>query len=61
MRSTADMMTEQERQDLRDAGRGHLIDGAQPLIDKADQHRKQEREEGDGGSGGISGDGGTVL
>ena len=42
--STADYMTEQERQDLRDAGRGHLIDGS-PLREKADRLRKQEREE----------------
>lgn len=44
--STADYMTEQERQDLRDAGRGHLIDGIGPLLEKADELRKREREEG---------------
>lgn len=45
---TADFMSERERQDLRDAGRGHLIDGGRlaVLIDKADELRKLEREEG---------------
>jgi hypothetical protein len=44
--STLDWMTPQQLQDLRDAGRGHLIDGAGPLLDKADELRKREREEG---------------
>lgn len=43
--STLDWMTPQQLQDLRDAGRGHLIDGAGPLLDKADELRKREREE----------------
>lgn len=46
---TIDMMTPQELDDLRDAGRGHLIDGIGPQIDKADELRKREREEGLGG------------
>jgi len=41
--STLDWMTPQQLQDLRDAGRGHLIDGAGPLLDKADELRKRER------------------
>lgn len=46
--STDDWMTPQQQQDLRDAGRGHLIDGgrAATLIDKADELRKRAREEG---------------
>ena len=46
--STADWMTPQQQQDLRDAGRGHLIDGgrAAALIDKADELRKRAKEEG---------------
>lgn len=45
--STADWMTPQQQQDLRDAGRGHLIDGgrAAALIDKADELRKRAKEE----------------
>lgn len=44
---TTDFMSERDLQDLRDAGRGHLIDGgrAAALIDKADELRKREREE----------------
>lgn len=44
---TADYMSERERQDLRDAGRGHLIDGgrAAALIDKADDLKVSERED----------------
>lgn len=44
---TIDMMSPRDLQDLRDAGRGHLIDGgrAAVLIDKADELRKREREE----------------
>lgn len=42
---TIDLMTPQELQDLRDAGRGHLIDGMEPYYDKADELRKREREE----------------
>lgn len=43
---TIDMMSERELRDLRDAGRGHLIDGIGPMLDKADELRKREREEG---------------
>jgi hypothetical protein len=43
---TTDYMSERDLQDLRDAGRGHLIDGAGPMLEKADTLRKQEREEG---------------
>lgn len=43
---TIDLMTPSQLADLRDAGRGHLIDGAGPLLDKADEQRKREREEG---------------
>lgn len=44
---TTDYMSDRDLQDLRDAGRGHLIDGgrAAALIDKADELRKREREE----------------
>ena len=61
---TIDMMSARDLADLRDAGRGHLIDGAGPLLEKADELRKQEREEGwgitkdgDGGSAGVWPDG----
>lgn len=43
---TIDLMSDRDLQDLRDAGRGHLIDGAEPLRVKADELRKREREEG---------------
>ena len=45
---TTDMMSARDLQDLRDAGRGHLIDGgrAAALIDKADEERKRLKEEG---------------
>ncbi len=44
---TTDLMSDRDLADLRDAGRGHLIDGghAAALIDKADELRKREREE----------------
>lgn len=44
---TTDFMSERDLQDLRDAGRGHLIDGgrAAALIDKADELRKRAKEE----------------
>lgn len=42
---TIDMMSARDLQDLRDAGRGHLIDGAGPLIEKADELRKRAKEE----------------
>jgi len=42
---TIDFMSPQELRDLRDAGRGHLIDGIGPLLEKADDLRKREREE----------------
>ena len=44
-KSTIDYMSDRELADLRDAGRGHLIDGAGPLLDKADELRRREREE----------------
>jgi len=44
--STLDWMTPQQLQDLRDAGRGHLIDGAGPYLDLADDERKRLKEEG---------------
>lgn len=43
---TIDMMSDRDLQDLRDAGRGHLIDGAGPLLEKADTERKRQHEEG---------------
>lgn len=48
VKSTADYMSERERQDLRDAGRGHLVDGPPggSLADRADAERQHEREEG---------------
>ena len=44
---TSDYMSARERQDLRDAGRGHLLDGPPggSLADRADAERKREREE----------------
>ena len=44
---TTDYMSDRDLQDLRDAGRGHLIDGgrAAALIDKADELRKRAKEE----------------
>lgn len=42
---TIDLMTPEELQDLRDAGRGHLIDGMEPYYEKADTLRKQQRED----------------
>jgi len=47
MRSTADYMSEQDRQDLRDAGRGHLLGEYPSELDRADEERKRQREEGD--------------
>lgn len=41
---TIDYMSDRDLRDLRDAGRGHLIDGS-PLREKADEMRKREREE----------------
>lgn len=41
---TIDYMSDRDLRDLRDAGRGHLIDGS-PLLEKADEMRKREREE----------------
>lgn len=43
---TIDMMSDRDLADLRDAGRGHLIDGIGPQLEKADEFRKREREEG---------------
>lgn len=42
---TIDLMSARDLQDLRDAGRGHLIDGMAPYYEKADELRKLEREE----------------
>lgn len=44
---TTDLMSDRDLADLRDAGRGHLIDGgrAAALIDKADELRKRAKEE----------------
>lgn len=42
---TIDLLTDRQLQDLRDAGRGHLIDGVGRLLDKADEMRRQAREE----------------
>lgn len=42
---TIDMMSSSQLADLRDAGRGHLIDGARQ-IDRADELRKLAKEEG---------------
>lgn len=41
---TIDYMSDRDLRDLRDAGRGHLIDGS-PLRERADEMRKREREE----------------
>jgi hypothetical protein len=43
---TIDMMSARDLQDLRDAGRGHLIDGSERLRERADTERKLQREEG---------------
>lgn len=41
MKSTADYLSERERQDIRDAGRGHLIDGSRrPFPDDDDYWRR---------------------
>lgn len=42
---TIDRMSARDLQDLRDAGRGHLIDGIGPYLDKADELRKRAKEE----------------
>lgn len=42
---TIDMMSARDLQDLRDAGRGHLIDGTEPLRVKADELRRLAKEE----------------
>ena len=42
---TIDMMSARDLQDLRDAGRGHLIDGTEPLRVKADELLKLAKEE----------------
>jgi len=41
---TIDLMTARELRDLRDAGRGHLIDGSR-LVERADEARKREKED----------------
>lgn len=37
-----DSLPDSVRSDIRDAGRGHLIDGAGPLLEKADLGSGQE-------------------
>lgn len=46
MTRTTDLMSSRELRDLREAGRGHLI-GPSPLLEKADEMRKREKEEPD--------------
>lgn len=41
-KSTSDFMSESELQDLRDAGRGHLI--REDMADRADQLRTEQKE-----------------
>lgn len=42
---TIDFMSERERQDLRDAGRGHLLGEYRSPLDVADEARKRSKEE----------------
>lgn len=44
--ATEDFMSEREKQDLRDAGRGHLLrEFHEARLDKADDERKRRKEE----------------
>lgn len=42
---TADYLSDRERQDIRDAGRGHLIDGNDDYWRRVDEARERAKDE----------------